>query len=101
MPDLVDLEIMMLSRVPLIVIETFEEPRALELITRAGMKQQKPVFSWSVTEGIQRIDMAHSVPEHLTNSGLPAVPAPLHCRAPLSALDRTLSPRRPNATPSL
>ena len=67
MPDLVDLEIMMLSRVPIIVIETFEEPRALELIARAGLKQQKPVFSWSVTEGIQRIDMTHSVPEHLTN----------------------------------
>ena len=59
MPDLVDLEIMMLSRVPIIVIETFEEPRALELIARAGLKQQKPVFSWSVTEGIQRIDMTH------------------------------------------
>ncbi|MEC8814065.1 MAG: AAA family ATPase [Pseudomonadota bacterium] len=66
MPDLVDLEIIMLSRVPIIVIETFEEPRALDLIKRAGMKLQKPVFSWSVTEGVQRIDLAHGVPEHLT-----------------------------------
>ena len=66
MPDLVDLEIIMLSRVPIIVIETFEDPRALDLIKRAGMKLQKPVFSWSVTEGVQRIDLAHGVPEHLT-----------------------------------
>ena len=44
MPDLVDLEIIMLSRVPIIVIETFEEPRALDLIKRAGMKLQKPNF---------------------------------------------------------
>jgi len=67
MPDQVDLEIMMLSRVPLIVIETHEEPRALELIRRAGIKQHKPVHSWSVTEGVQRIDLAHSVPEHMTS----------------------------------
>ena len=32
MPDLVDLEIMLASKVPLIVLETFEEPRAMELI---------------------------------------------------------------------
>lgn len=67
MPDLVDLEIMMMSRIPLIVIETFEEPRALELIKIAGIKQNRPVFAWSVTEGLQRIDLAHSVREHLTS----------------------------------
>ena len=66
MPDLVDLEIMMQSRVPLIVIETFEEPRALDLIKLAGIKQNKPVFVWSITEGVQRVDLAHSVAEHLT-----------------------------------
>lgn len=67
MPDLVDLEIMMSSRVPLIVIETFEEPRALDLIKMAGIKHNKPVFAWSITEGVQRIDLAHSVPEHMTS----------------------------------
>ncbi|MAR91527.1 MAG: ATPase [Pseudomonadales bacterium] len=67
MPDLRDLEIMMDSRVPIIVIETHEEPRALELVRRAGIKQHKPVFSWSVTEGVKRMDLTHSVPEHLTN----------------------------------
>ena len=62
MPDLVDLEIMLQSKVPLIVIETFEERRALDLIKRAGIKQQKPVFMWSITEGAVRIDLTHSVP---------------------------------------
>lgn len=66
MAELADLDILMHSRVPLIVIESYEESRALELIRRVGMRQQKPVFSWSVTRGIQREDLAHSVPEHLT-----------------------------------
>lgn len=66
MPDLVDLEIMLQSKVPLIVIETFEERRALDLIKRAGIKQQKPVFMWSITEGAVRIDLTHSVPEDFT-----------------------------------
>lgn len=67
MPDLRDLEIMIHSKVPLIVIETFEEPRAVELITRAGVKENKPVFVWSITEGLMRIDLDHAVAERLTN----------------------------------
>ncbi|MEZ5510823.1 MAG: AAA family ATPase [Gammaproteobacteria bacterium] len=67
MPDLTDLEIMMHSKVPLIVIETFEEPRAIEMIARAGIKQNRPVFIWSITEGLKRIDLEHAVAERLTN----------------------------------
>lgn len=66
MPDLLDLEIMLHSKVPLIVIETFEEPRALDMIVRAGIKQSKPVFVWSITEGLKRIDLEHAVAERLT-----------------------------------
>lgn len=67
MPDLKDLEIMMHSKIPLIVIETFEEPRAIEMIARAGIKQNRPVFTWSITEGLKRIDLEHAVAERLTN----------------------------------
>src|SRR5690606_919693 len=67
MPDLIDLEIMMHSKVPLIVIETFEEPRAIEMIMRAGIKQNRPVFVWSITEGLKRMDLEHAVAERLTN----------------------------------
>ena len=67
MPDLTDLDIMLQSKVPLIVIETFEEPRALELIARVGISHNKPVFAWSVTEGLKRIDLEHAVAERLTN----------------------------------
>src|SRR5690606_18347528 len=48
------------------VIETFEEPRALDMIVRAGIKQSKPVFVWSITEGLKRIDLEHAVAERLT-----------------------------------
>lgn len=67
MPDLLDLEIMMQSKVPLIVVETFEEPRAIDMILRAGIKQARPVFVWSITEGLKRIDLEHAVAERLTN----------------------------------
>lgn len=67
MPDLRDLEIIIHSKVPLVVIETYEEPRALELIARAGIKQNMPVFIWSITEGLKRVDLEHVVAERLTN----------------------------------
>lgn len=66
MPDLVDLEIMLHSKVPLIVIETHEEPRALDLIKKAGISQRKPVYMWSITEGVRRVDLAHCVAEDIT-----------------------------------
>lgn len=67
MQDLRDFEIILDSRVPLVVIETHEEPRALEMVARAGLKRKLQVFVWSSTEGIKRIDLEHSVPERLTN----------------------------------
>ena len=67
MPDLHDLEIMLGSRLPVLVIETYEEPRALDLVCRVGFKLGKPVFAWSVTEGLKRIDLDHSVSQRLTS----------------------------------
>lgn len=55
-----DLAALLQSRVPLIVIETRDEPRALELIaslaTRAN-KQHTPVFQWTITDGLRRVDI--------------------------------------------
>lgn len=67
MPDMHDLEIMLRSRLPVLVIETYEEPRALELVCRAGLSLGKPVFSWSVTEGLKRVDLEHNVAQRLTS----------------------------------
>ncbi|MCG8316892.1 MAG: AAA family ATPase [Pseudomonadales bacterium] len=66
MPDLHDLEIMLGSRLPILVIETYEELRAISLVSRVGVNLHKPVFRWSITEGLNRVDLEHSVPQRLT-----------------------------------
>lgn len=52
--DLKDLSLLLDSRVPLLVIESFEEPRVLEMITRLAVKRAMPLYTWSVTEGLCR-----------------------------------------------
>ncbi len=56
-----DLAALLNSRVPLIVIETRDEPRALDLLLTLGRKlatkEHIPVFQWAVTDGLRRIDV--------------------------------------------
>jgi len=52
-----DLELLIRSRVPIILIETADEPRALELFTRLAIAVGEPVMRWSVTSGLQRLDL--------------------------------------------
>lgn len=64
MPDLHDLDILLRSPVPLIVIETREEPRVLELFRRAAILNPKPLYRWTVTEGLQRLDREYGPQMH-------------------------------------
>jgi SpoVK/Ycf46/Vps4 family AAA+-type ATPase len=66
MPDFRDLQIIVGSRVPIVVIETYEEPRAIQLVSRVGIDQGRPVFTWTITEGLKRADLEHNVPQRLT-----------------------------------
>ncbi len=52
-----DLELLVRSRVPLIVVETRDEPRIIELFTRLALRVAQPVMRWSVTTGLQRLDL--------------------------------------------
>jgi hypothetical protein len=52
-----DLELLLKSHLPLIVIESYEEPHLLQLISRIGLQQYKPVYRWSITDGLKRIDL--------------------------------------------
>lgn len=54
--DYQDLLVLCESRIPLIVIETRDEPRALLLLRRIGRGTSRPVFQWTVTRGLQRLD---------------------------------------------
>ena len=52
MDELHDLQLMLSGHVPIIAIETLEEPRLLQQLTRLGLRLPRPMFQWSVTEGI-------------------------------------------------
>jgi AAA+ superfamily predicted ATPase len=55
-----DLRVLVQAHSPLIVIESYEEPRALLLIKRLAVNLMRPVFKWTITEGLQRLDGEHS-----------------------------------------
>jgi len=56
-----DLEIMLRSRAPIIVIETQDEARVLEVLRsisiRSSSSEYLPLFRWTVTDGLQRLDI--------------------------------------------
>jgi SpoVK/Ycf46/Vps4 family AAA+-type ATPase len=59
-PNSQDLEALLKSRVPLVVIETRDEQRALALLASLAVKlaaAHTPVFEWTVTEGLRRLDI--------------------------------------------
>jgi len=57
MPERHDLELLINSHIPLIVIETREEARAVEMIRAMQLRLATPIFRWTVTEGLQRVDL--------------------------------------------
>jgi hypothetical protein len=64
--DLNDICLLLDSKVPILVIESFEEARVLEMITRLAVKRTTALFTWSVTEGLNRLGFGSGVPEQGT-----------------------------------
>lgn len=58
-----DLKLALKSRMPVIAIETREELRILDLLKHQLGSFPQPLFSWSITEGLYRLDDAESVPQ--------------------------------------
>ena len=56
-----ELQTLLASRVPLVLIESREEGRVIELVRDAALRAQRGrnwgVFQWTVTEGLLRIDV--------------------------------------------
>lgn len=56
-----DLELILRSRTPLVVIETQDEARILELLMSINLASASaeyvPLFRWTITDGLQRIDI--------------------------------------------
>lgn len=56
-----DLEVILRSRTPIVVIETKDEARMLEMLQSINIanasQDYQPLFRWTVTDGLQRIDI--------------------------------------------
>ncbi|MCP4300097.1 MAG: AAA family ATPase [Gammaproteobacteria bacterium] len=57
-----DLELIMRSRTPIVVIESQDEARVLELLQSMAISSAAdaytPLFRWTITDGLQRIDIS-------------------------------------------
>ena len=57
MPDLHDLELLLRSDTPLVLIESIEEPRVLTLFTQLALRLGQPAYRWTATDGLRRVEM--------------------------------------------
>ncbi len=64
-----DLELLVRSRVPIIIVETRDEPRALEVFKRLAIRTVQPVMCWSITAGLQRLDLDLQPQAHAKEPG--------------------------------
>lgn len=53
-----DLDLLVRSRYPLIVLETAEDDRAAQLLRELSSRMGVPLYAWSVTRGIRRVETA-------------------------------------------
>ncbi len=55
MNDQHDFELVLRSHFPIITIETHEENRAVDLITKTARTQKRALHQWSITEGLRQL----------------------------------------------
>ncbi len=55
MNDVQDLALIIDSKIAIVALETFDEKRALEMLTRLAIKKHIPLQCWSVTEGLKHL----------------------------------------------
>ncbi|WP_076407454.1 AAA family ATPase [Shewanella sp. UCD-KL12] len=58
MQDIRDLTSVLRSNTPIVIIETYEEYRVIELLKRVSAVLYQPLFTWSITQGLTRADLA-------------------------------------------
>ena len=57
MTELQDLTALIRANTPLIVVETPDEPRVVELFRQSLLHVWRALYRWSITEGLRRIDL--------------------------------------------
>lgn len=65
-----DLGLVLKSRIPIIVIETFEETRAIDMLTRIAVKSAlsqpaQSLYQWTLTDGLRTLGIEEDSPEKL------------------------------------
>lgn len=65
MKDAKDLELTLKSRTPIVVFETHEEDRALDLLNRIAIKNGLLLHAWSITDGLRPIGFSLNENESL------------------------------------
>ncbi|MGD8175565.1 AAA family ATPase [Marinimicrobium sp. ARAG 43.8] len=55
MQDAHDLKLMLDSKVPLVVIESHEETKAINLLQRVARETGRPLYHWSITDGLTQL----------------------------------------------
>ena len=65
MRDLPDLELLLGSGIPIIVVETHEAGRVIELFRQTLVRTPRPFFHWTVTDGLRRLDRGLNGPSEL------------------------------------
>ncbi len=62
-----ELEVLLASQCPLVIVETRDEKRALEIVRAATLRVNQvrgwPVFQWTLTDGLLRTDLAMGGPQ--------------------------------------
>lgn len=81
MSDLRDLKSLLRSRTPLIVVETHEERRVVQLLRQLTPELNQFLYRWTVTEGLKRLDVE--------------MEAQRHARKPLELLTQIKSSQKP------
>ncbi len=64
MSDIRDLTTLVRSRVSLILLETREELRAIDLLRQVADDSSQPLFKWTVTEGLLRLEQGYKPQRH-------------------------------------
>ena len=85
MQDALDLAVIIAAHTPLILVETHDEKGAMDLLKRVAKEQQKSLYRWSVTDGLQTTSFglqleapsqygeAEEVLKHLKNRAAPGI----------------------------
>jgi hypothetical protein len=63
MSELQDLTTLVRAKTPLLVIETVDEQRVIDCFRHVIAQSLRPLWRWTITEGLGRLDFAHGDPD--------------------------------------